>query len=220
MGTTHLTGIILAAVLVSGGFLLLGQGGPVGTAQAGLFVNAVLDLKLNGVDHVSGTVAAGNVLPGDEPARGLINISALGLANKLQQTTGLDPSLVRLDFDVRNNVTETAWPHRNASGRLLSQFLVFRELAYGGDDLLRSPGRNLTQEVDANPLVGNADGVVSLAEMEAGANHLPAPGGPEAPTPFRMGIQLRPETPNDLMGDRDNVIFVFLIRDVANAPLN
>lgn len=218
MGNTHLTGIILAAAMVSGGFLLWDAGGPVGTAQAGLFVSAALDLKLNGLDSVNGTIAAGNVLPGDAPARGLINVSALGLANL--GLPGVDPALVRLDFDVRNNVTETAWSHANASGRKLSTYLVLREFSYGPDDLLRAPGRNLTNEVDGNPLVGNGDGLVTLAEMEVGANHLPAPGSPQAPTAFRLAVQLLPETPNDLMGDRDNLTIAFLVRDLANAPLN
>lgn len=205
------SGLIAASGLLLVGLLLFAAPEPQIGVRAQLFgAVQVLDLKLNGQDSVEGALG-GALLPG-ETVRGELLLS---------HTDAFPSGLLDLDFDFRSSLTDVP----PASSPDLRHLLVAAELRYGADDLLRDdpglPGdRNLTREIDSHPLLGNNDGLLSLAELGAGANDLPAPGSPASPTSFVLGVRLQPTAGNAALGDTVALDIVFFLSDVANSDLN
>lgn len=213
-GTTppHPSRLLVAAAALLIGVLLLSVPAEEGGVEGLLFTDTVqvLDLKVNGQDRVRGTLG-GLLVPGEEVPGTL----------ELTRDTTLLPETLDLDFDVENLVEE-ADPVASPDIR---HRIFATALSYGPDDLLRDdpgvPGdRNLTDEIDQHPLLGDGDGRLSLAELEAGVNDLPPPGEADAPTPFTITLRLDASAGNELQGDRVTVDLVFLLSDEAHADLN
>lgn len=212
-GQVHVTVITVSAALLVAGLAAWDFNGtsPVGRVGA-VFNEAVLDLKLNGQDHITDTLDGERMVGGDA-LYGEIRLYANGTAQ-------LNPSNYDLDFDFRHVVSETVWAHANASGAAMTTYLILTQLKYGTDDLLKSPGRNLTADIDGNPNLGNGDGRLSLKEMEAGCNDLPLPGPFGNPTLFSLQVTFDNATPNHIMGDRTRLTIVFQASDLPHEDLN
>lgn len=169
--------------------------------HAGLFGAPVLDLRLEADGGVDGFLPGGNLAPGDR----------VGGTLRLVGDTAAPREVIDLDFDV----------HLHANADLARQLHLTR-LAYGDDDLLSDAdgGLNLTREIDANPILGDGDGRLSLWELRAGANDLPAPGRPaDGGTAFLVEIELGREIER-LQRAPLEVRFVFRLGDALDADLN
>ncbi|MFA5860769.1 MAG: hypothetical protein WDA16_03650 [Candidatus Thermoplasmatota archaeon] len=195
--------LLVALVAVTAGGRVV-QEAP--ATEASLFGAPIVDLRLKANGSVSGFINLTNAAPGDR-ASGKLVLSSRDL---------LPRDVFDLDFDVRPT-------NESSRGSRLASALVLTSLAYGADDLLRDPARNLTREIDANALKGNGDGLLTLGELEAGANDLPAPrdtahGG----TPFTIGVRFDP-TERDgasYAGARITFDFVFSLADRSEPDLN
>lgn len=159
---------------------------------------SVVDLQLNGQDHVSGLLAQGNMAPGDT-AGAVIDVTA-------------DPSHSSYDLDI--DLTY------RGDGPPLTTNLTFAVLTYGDDDLLRDPGRNLTREIDGDPGAGNGDGLVSVEEFQAGVNDLPVPGPPAEPTPMDIRIHLGDTAGNALQDRSTDATLIYYLAEQNQDDLN
>ncbi len=177
-----------------------------GGTYAGLFGPPVMDLRLEGDAGVHAFLSHPNLAPGDRIA-GTLRIIAD------RATVG---DVYDLDFDVRLTSDDV-------TGHSLDEALEISCLAYGRDDLLSTSdgGRDLVREIDGNPILGNGDGRLSLHELQAGANDLPAPT--EAGTPFVIELLFRPPAgvdPNAYQRLRAGVDFHFHLADTFDSDLN
>lgn len=178
------------------------------TTRAGLFAAPVLDLELASDTRVDGFVGNLNLAPGDRVS-GTLRVYVEGNA---------PADLQDLDFDVRLHVAGESEERATA----LAKALFVKRLSYGRDDLLTASdgGRNLTLEIDANPLLGDNDGRLTLDELRAGANDLPPPRTlAEGATGFTIELNLD-ERITSLPEERLRVTFVFRLGDRADADLN
>ncbi len=207
---TRASGTMVTAVTTMAvGFALLALYAPEGGLRAeGLFGDKGLCIVLDGQEVVQGTIDAA-LLPGDV-ASGELEV---GHCDQVIAET-LD-----VDIDFRSSLSDRDPP---ASPTLL-ELLAVEHLQYGADDLLHAdarPGdRNLMLEIDANPVLGNGDGLLSLDELEAGINDLPAPpaGGT---VPFSVGLRLVMDAGNEIQGDTVAFAIVFFLSDEAHGDLN
>lgn len=178
-----------------------------GGTYAAIFGPEIVDLRLDGDGRVNGFVGSPNLAPGD------------GAAGRLRLYTDKEASdTTDLDFDVK--VSGGA-----ASGPRLDRVLFVTQLSYGADDLLSSAdgGRNFTTAMDSGA-AGDRDGRVSVAELVAGANDLPAPrtqaqGG----TVYAIQIAFHPdrsESGDNYRGQQIDVQFVFRLADSLDSDLN
>lgn len=169
-----------------------------------------LCLRLDRQHNVEGTVG-GTMAPG-EAVEGTLAIDHCDASPDV---------LLDLDIDFRDTTTDL--PPASTVG--LTSFLLLDLLRYGEDDLLADdPGlvddRNLTREIDADPLRGNGDGRVSLRELRAGANDLRSPPAAPASVRFDMRVHLATTAAAGEQGDRATVDIVFFLSDRAHADLN
>jgi hypothetical protein len=190
--------------------LIWGTGGgdlgvPASGARAFQLVQGNLDLKVNGVDHLSAVIDGRGIWPG-QTVEGKLALSLdIGALERPLDLFDLD-----LDFGLRDAQGPPGF----------ADLLIITALQYGGDDLLVDPGRNLTREIDGNPLVGNGDRLLSLSEMQAGANDLTAPGPPSGPTDLHVAVTLLPKTSNEHQGSRVVLDMVFFASDSLHEDLN
>lgn len=196
--------IVGASIVAAAGWAAV-QSAP--STSAGFFGAPVVDLELSrdGGGSISGFLGASNFAPGDVTAGTL----------RIRASNATDTSTFDLDFDLR---IDERIP---VGGERLDDALVIQQLSYGSDDLLSSAGagRDLIREIDGNPLLGNGDGRLSLGELQAGANDLLCPDA-DGGSPFVVGVQFHPESPESLEGRSLRVSFVFRLADKADADLN
>lgn len=182
---------------------------PRGT-YASLFDPSVVDLHLAGESSVDAFLGSSNLAPGDE-LRGTLRLS----------TSGATDDILDLDFDVR--IEGTGLP---SEGPRLDRILYVTHLSYGRDNLLSDDdgGFNLLRTIDSDPIAGNADGRLSLAELTAGSNDLPPPkDDTEGGTPFTIALVFQPNGPthsSTFRGQHLDVTFVFRLSDALDADLN
>lgn len=160
------------------------------------------DIKLNGEDHISGTLVHESIAPGDSQSA---TIDITGNRGDLSGCV-MDAAL-----DIEGDQTP------------FTEFLYLSILRYGADDLLSAPGRDLIEEIDGNPNCGNQDARLSVNEL-MGCTVQGLPNPTPAGKEWEMEVTFATDhadfgaADNDLQGKNSDLTFIFYYRDELQEP--
>lgn len=178
------------------------------TATGNLFTAGDLDLTLNGLNGITGTINGANFAPGDSTSGSII------LRNEGSIFTGdAQGHIVNLDFDVAVTITDdlgSADPEDGGvSGELYAKYLNVTSFSYGSTNLLGAIG-----DRDSD---GRANTVADLALTPAYLN-LADPGA--AGQTLSIGVHFAEDGGNELKRDVADLSFTFFLAQAGETDLS